>query len=59
MTTTSAFDSPATYQYLVDGTLVERALMYQVPVALFLVSVIISNTVDGSTARKSDVKSHA
>jgi len=34
-----AFLDPGTYQFLVDGTLVERALMYQVPVVLFFIAL--------------------
>jgi hypothetical protein len=34
-----AFTDPQTYQYLVDGTLVERAVMYGIPAALFFMAV--------------------
>lgn len=36
-----AFFDPATYQYLLDGTLVERLMMYQIPVVLFLLASIL------------------
>ncbi len=33
-----AFSDPVTYQFLVDGTLVNRIMMYQIPVVLFFVA---------------------
>ena len=37
------FIDPITFTFLVDGTLVQRMLMYQVPVALFLTVVSVNN----------------
>ncbi|OGC11399.1 hypothetical protein A3K48_02645 [candidate division WOR-1 bacterium RIFOXYA12_FULL_52_29] len=41
-----AFSSPGTYQYLVDGTLVNRLMMYQIPFVLYFCAIII--TLDAS-----------
>jgi hypothetical protein len=36
------FSGQATYNYLVDGTLVQRMLMYQVPAVLFFVALAVN-----------------
>ncbi|MBU0630227.1 MAG: hypothetical protein KKC80_04820, partial [Candidatus Margulisbacteria bacterium] len=36
-----AFSSPGTYQYLVDGTLVNRLMMYQIPFVLYFCAICI------------------
>ena len=41
-----SFTDPQTYQYLVDGTLVERAVMYGNPAALFYVAILISQRLE-------------
>ncbi|MFA6169565.1 MAG: hypothetical protein WCW67_02170 [Candidatus Margulisiibacteriota bacterium] len=39
---TYSFSNPGSYQYLVDGTLVNRLMMYQVPFVLFYSALIIT-----------------
>jgi len=38
-----AFHNPVTYQFLVDGTLVNRTVMYQIPLTLFFISLSIGD----------------
>lgn len=39
-----SFCNPGSYQYLVDGTLVNRLMMYQVPFVLFYCAIIITES---------------
>lgn len=38
-----AFSDPGTYQFLVDGTLVNRVLMYQIPIVLYFCASLCIN----------------
>ena len=46
-----SFCNPGSYQYLVDGTLVNRLMMYQVPFVLFYCAIIMSETLVTAEAR--------
>lgn len=50
-----AFMEPTTYPFLMDGTLVQRLMMYQVPLALFLTAMLTQFIVSPSeTSRTKD-----
>ncbi|MDD4179990.1 MAG: hypothetical protein PHH14_08145 [Candidatus Margulisbacteria bacterium] len=47
-----SFFEPNAYQYLVDGTLVERMMMVQIPVILFFVGLCVFNIISKEPGRK-------
>ena len=47
-----AFTDPGTYAYLVDGTLVERLMMYHAPIALFILSILAAHIISSEPAGK-------